>query len=112
MTVITKYISDDGKEFDDEGECLEHELDMMECYSGLKVYGAHNKILHKFYSVNTYNSSKKIKIPSDVTFSKTALLHLRLIQDYCGFFCDIPIEENSTGTWKYDDKQEKWIKVK
>ena len=113
MKEVTYYISDDGMQFTDYYKCREHELDIMEICSSLMVFGAHNKILHKLYNGETYNQSKKIVIPSE-----EALNFLHVLQDYTGFYCDIPIDKSSIGTWRYKEKGNQyceygeWIKDK
>ena len=106
METIIKYKSFDGRVFDDELECLRHELDILESKSELQIYGKYNKKLHIWYSEVTYNQSRKVVIPS-----KAAIDDLRRIQDYCGFYCDIPAKEDSIGTWRFNDTYERFEKL-
>ena len=50
MTEVTKYIADDGKEFDDEDECLDYER-------GIKI--------HKGYGFKAYDLQGKEIFPKD-----------------------------------------------
>ena len=107
MKVITIYEAFDGKRFDNEKDCLMHELDIMESISDLEILDREGKRLHCWYSDSTYNASMKVVLPS-----KQAVEDLILIQDCCGFYCDIPANEDSLGTWEYDRFDECWKKVK
>ena len=107
MEVITIYKSIDGKTFDDEFDCLEHEMNILENNSDIQIYGKYNKKLHNWYEDETYNQVVKIVIPSE-----SAIHDLKQIQDYCGFYYDIPANVESIGTWKFNEKTEKFEKVK
>lgn len=106
MEVITTYRSLDGKLFDDELDCLQHEMDIVESISDLEIYGEHNKKLHVWYSDSTYNKSMKVVIPSEL-----AVEDLKRIQDFCGFYIDIPARVESIGVWKFNKTTEKFEKV-
>ena len=106
MKVITIYEAFDGEQFDDEIDCLEHELILKEKTTTLRAYGKRNKRLYDLYKDDTYNETMKIVIPDT-----EALKMLMELQDYCGFCFDIPAVASSIGTWKYDEKEEHWKKV-
>lgn len=106
MEIITTYKSVDGKMFDDELECRQHELDILESISDLEIYGPHNKRLHVWYSEATYNKSVKIVIPSEL-----AVEDLMQIQHFCGFYCDIPANIESIGVWKFNRTSERFERV-
>ena len=106
MEIITTYKSVDGKMFDDEFECLQHEMDIVEKSSDLRIYGNNNKLLHVWYSDSTYNRSVKVVIPSE-----SAVTDLKRLQDFCGFYCDIPANIESIGVWKFNRTSERFEKV-
>lgn len=106
MKIITIYEAYDGKQFDDETDCLEYELKLKEKDTTLRAYGKHNKVLHDLWKDETYNETFKVVIPDT-----NALVFLMDLQDYCGFCFDIPAVADSIGTWKYIEKDECWKKV-
>ena len=106
MEVITTYKAIDGKLFDDEFDCLEHEMNILEQNSDIQIYGRHNKKLHNWYSDSTYNQVVKIVLPSE-----SSINDLKRIHSYCGFYYDIPAVPESIGTWKFNETMERFEKV-
>lgn len=105
MKVITIYEAFDGKKFEDEFECLTHEMDILELTSDIQIYGKHNKKLHVWYSDATYNQCTKIVLPSE-----SSIQVLKRIQDFAGFFCDIPPVMESIGIWRFNNTTEQFEK--
>lgn len=99
MTVVTKYIADDGTEFDDEWDCRDYEFRQAFKFSGIEIYGKHNKRLNDPLSDETYSNSQKI-----IIHSQDALDILSKIVEYTGFIeWDDIIEP---GIWKHKDDGE------
>lgn len=106
MEVITKYKALDGRMFDDECECLEYELNIWESLSTLEIYAEYDVRLHTWYSEYEYNQSVRVVIPD-----QSAVEDLKRIQQYCGFYCDIPAKPESIGTWKFNESRGQFEKV-
>ena len=58
MKTITKYISEDGKEFLDEKSCLDHEVYMRDLIKSWEAYAKNNGVHdHKGFYDNFYKTN-------------------------------------------------------
>jgi hypothetical protein len=94
MKTLTTYISDDGKIFENELECLQYELSERCKKSKVKVFGKHNKRLKEFWTDQAYDESLKVVVPDE-----EALEDIKAVTRYNGTFCEI----TDVGIWRYKE---------
>lgn len=111
MEVITKYIADDGKEFDDEDECLDYER-------GIKI--------HKVYGFRAYDRQGKEIFPknyvSDMDDFVYDVCYIRVdnirgweeFEELCNdefdtYFYDGLDSISETGLYFKDDDHDYWV---
>lgn len=100
------YIADDGKEFDDEFECLDYEWGLY--HSNLKdvhFYDKDDNELGDIYSEDTYSHTEKI-----ITLTDDAVKDLQKLADYTGNLCYGDVTKK--GTWVFDDKKCHFVLIK
>lgn len=90
------YVSDDGKEFNDEYECERYEWiinnpDIENIY----IYDKDGNELVDLFSENTYDKSYRIEVPDE-----SALDALHKLAEYTGFYLYRIID--GCGTYVYD----------
>jgi hypothetical protein len=99
------YIADDGKEFDDEYDCLHYEWRLN--HPNLKdvhIYDEHGKEFEDIFSEDTYGDCMKITVPTD-----EAAQDMQALAKYTGHCYYAHIKES--GTWKFDDKASGFVLV-
>ena len=98
------YISDDGKKFDEEWKCKEHEFKVtLKHLKTIEFYDKNGKKLKDPMEGETYFNCVKI-----IIHSIEEINDLIEIADYTGFsgYYDI----TDIGTWIFDDKKGKFVK--
>lgn len=98
------YIADDGKKFDEEWKCKEHEFKISHSHlKTIEFYDKNGKRLTDPMEEETYNNCIKIIIHS--IEESNDLIEM---VDYTGFsgYCDII----DIGTWIFDDKEGTFVK--
>ena len=91
------YISDDGKEFNDEFECEQHEWIINNPdIENIHIYDVNGNELVDLFSENTYGSSYRIEIPDE---SELDALHK--LSAYTGFYLYQIID--GCGTYVFDE---------
>ena len=100
------YIADDGKEFDDEFDCIDYEWKLNHpSLNDVHLYDKDSNELDDMFSENTYGAVMKIIIPSE-----SAVRDLQKLGDYTGYCCYEWIDE--PGEWIWDDEGSKFVKSK
>lgn len=105
MTHIEYWQAFDGTKFDNETDCIEHELKQKLWYTTLKVICPETGVTYKgpfIMDQKANNECESVIVPD-----KRALKDLKEIQDFTGFYDGI----DSIGKWKYDDTDNKWVIV-
>lgn len=103
MRVI--YIADDGKEFNEEYECLEYEWKLNHPFlKDIILYDEHDEKLDDIFSEDTYNMAEKIIVPN-----KMALNDIRELSDYTGFCAYDDIVE--CGEWVFNREKGTFVKA-
>ena len=100
----TLYIADDGKKFENEYECCNHEFGISHPHlKTIELYDRHGKKLTNPLDDETYFNFTKI-----IIHSEEELTDLYDAADYTGFtgYYDI----KSSGTWVFDQDKEKFVK--
>lgn len=100
----TLYIADDGKQFEDEYECINYEFDILHPHlKTIELYNGNNEKLTDPLDEDTYSSFTKI-----IIHSEEELIDLYCAADYAGFtgYYDI----KGVGTWVFDQDREKFVK--
>lgn len=100
----TLYIADDGKQFEDEYECINYEFDILHPHlKTIELYNGNNEKLTDPLDEDTYSSFTKI-----IIHSEEELIDLYCAADYTGFtgYYDI----KGVGTWVFDQDREKFVK--
>ena len=98
------YIADDGREFDDEFDCLDYEWKISHpCLKDVCLYDKHDKKLDNIFSEETYYIADRIIVPNE-----NALKDLQELAIYTGFFCYEDIVE--CGEWIFDYSKEAFEK--
>ena len=100
----TVYIADDGKNFEDEYECMNYEFCISHPHlKTIELYDRHGKKLTNPLDDETYFNFTKI-----IVHSEEELIDLYCAADYTGFsgYYDI----KSVGTWIFDQDKEKFVK--
>lgn len=100
----TVYIADDGKQFEDECECISYEF----CISHpnlktIELYNSDDKKLTNPLDEDTYFNFTKI-----VVHSREELMDLYDAADYAGFSGYYDIKD--VGTWIFDKDKERFVK--
>lgn len=96
MRVI--YISNDGKEFNDEFECEQHEWIINNPdIENIHIYDVNGDELVDLFSENTYDKSYRIEVPNE-----SALDALHKLADYTGFHLYKTIDD--CGDYVYDNE--------
>lgn len=96
MRVI--YISNDGKEFNDEFECEQHEWIISNPdIENIHIYDKDGNELVDLFSENTYDKSHRIEVPNE-----SALDALHKLADYTGFHLYKTIDD--CGDYVYDNE--------
>ena len=93
------YVADDGVQFDDYDDCMEHEFELFMKTTNIKVYDKNRHRLDNIHTEDSYNQSYRVVLKDEAD-----LKALQTIQDYTGFYCDI----DKVGTWRYNDKLDRW----
>lgn len=100
----TLYIADDGKQFENEYECINYEFCISHPHlKTIELYNGNNEKLTDPLDDDTYFSFTKI-----IIHSEEELIDLYCAADYTGFtgYYDI----KSVGTWIFDQDIEKFVK--
>lgn len=91
------YISDDGKEFNDEFECEQHEWIINNPdIENIHIYDIDGNELVDLFSENTYDKSYRIEVADE-----SALDALHKLADYTGFHLYKTIDDY--GDYVYDN---------
>ena len=98
------YISDDGKIFEDEWECMDYEWRLEHPLTNIHFYDENNKELTDIFSEESYSKTEKVVVSSEKT-----LKELQEFANYTGFCCYYDIDE--CGEWVFDYKKETFVKV-
>ena len=98
------YVSDDGKEFDNEFDCKDYEWRLKHPLSDICFYDKDNNILIDIFSEDTYMITEKVTV-----FSEGALKDLEEFANYTGFLAYYNIDE--CGEWVFDYNKEGFVKV-
>lgn len=94
MKVI--YISDDGKKFDDEFDCINYEWKVNHPHlKDIGFYDEENNKLTDIFSEEVYCITETVVIPDEI-----ALKELQEFADYTGFCCYKDI--NECGEWIFN----------
>lgn len=100
MHKITIYVSEDGKIFNDEFDCLEYEISYKINKSTISMYDKSNNPLRDFTSHETWNKVETVKIISDYDVEV-----IKEIYEFTGFYDNI----NKKGTWRWrGGQQDEW----
>lgn len=100
----TVYITDDGKQFEDEYECKNHEFCISHPHlKTIELYDRHGKKLTNPLDEDTYFNFTKI-----VVHSREELMDLYDAADYAGFSGYYDIKD--VGTWIFDKDKERFVK--
>lgn len=92
------YIADDGKEFDNEFDCKDHEWMLNHPnLKYIKIYNKYDELFDDVLSEDAYNYGEKIVVPTDL-----AAKELQEWADYSGYCCFGDI--TSAGTWVFEEK--------
>ena len=105
MTHVEYWVAYDGNRFDNETDCIEHELKQKLRHTDLSVICPETGVAYKgplVMSQKAYNNCESVIVPNS-----QALADLKEIQDFTGFYDGI----DSVGKWKYDDTENKWVIV-
>lgn len=105
MTHVEYWIAYDGKTFDNETDCIKHDLKHKLWHSDLSVICSETGVAYKgpfVMSQKVHNNCESVIVPN-----RQALADLKEIQDFTGFYDGI----DSVGKWKYDDTENKWVIV-
>lgn len=93
MKVI--YVADDGKQFDDEDECLDYEWILKHPHiKDVHFYDAGRKELVDIFAFDTYMNVETIIVDSN-----KAIKDLCALADYTGYYVYKMINEKGTWTW-------------
>lgn len=110
MTEITKYIADDGTEFEDEDECLDYErTSTMKAIKGVKFFSEDGKEITNYSSLeDLLDLSYFIKITDKDDFDKfEELLYDEL---GCSYWADgWDSLKGEKGLFFYDEDRDSWI---
>ena len=99
------YIADDGKEFDDEFDCLDYEWKISHPYlKDVRLYDEYNKELGNIFSEETYGIVERIIVPNENALKDFQELAIRT-----GFCCYEDVDE--CGEWAFDNDKEAFVKV-
>ena len=107
VKTVTTYISDDGKEFTNEYECMRHEVDSL-CKEGfVKFYSKRKRIkepIRKYYNDEDefYNSVTRIKIDRSKS-SKIRELRDKFVE-YYGWCLFADVLDGIGEIYVWDDK--------
>ena len=110
MTEVTKYIANDGKEFEDEDECLDYErTSTMKAIKGVKFFSEDGKEITNYSSLeDLLDLSYFIKITDKDDFDKfEELLYDELGCSYWADGWDSLKDEK--GLFFYDEDRDSWI---
>lgn len=100
----TVYIADDGKQFDDEYECEQHEFKLKYPHlQTIEVYNQEGEKMTDLLDDDTYNDCNRI-----VIHSEDELSDLLLAADHLGFYSYNDITE--IGEWVFDYETEHFRK--
>ena len=110
MKEITKYIADDGTEFEDEDECLYYErTEKMKTIKGVKFFFGNGEEITNYSSLeDLLNRSYFIKITDENDFDKFE----EIISDEFGgdYWADgWDSLRGETGLFYYDEDFERWM---
>lgn len=110
MTEITKYIADDGTEFEDEDECLDYErTTSMKKIQGVKFFFENGKEVTDYSSLeDLLDRSYFIKITNEDDFNKfEELLYDEL---GCSYWADgWNSLKGEKGLFYYDEDRDCWV---
>ena len=98
MTIL--YVADDGKQFDNEDDCLHYEWTNLKHPSlkDVKMYDGNGKLLEDIFSEDTYGCCMEIIVPTD-----KAAEDMKALAKYTGHCYYAHITES--GVWKYNDDE-------
>ena len=95
MKVI--YIADDGKEFDNEWDCMDYEWKLNHTHlNDIVFYDKDHNELKEIFLHDIYTITEKVVVPN-----KEALEDLHEFAEYTGFCCYYSIED--VGVWYFDE---------
>ena len=98
------YIADDGKEFDDEFDCINYEWKVNHPHlKDIGFYDEENNKLTDIFSEEVYCITETVVIPDEI-----ALKELQEFADYTGFCCYKDI--NKCGEWIFNYDIETFVK--
>lgn len=101
----TIYIADDGKQFDEEYECLDYEWKLNHPHlKDIRCFDKDGNELNDLFSENTYAYSEKIIVPNDESVKE--LQELASYTGYC-YYSYI----NETGTWVFNEDVNRFVKI-
>ena len=96
------YIADDGKEFDDEYECIDYEWKLKRPHlshlTDIKFYDKDDNELTDIFSEEAYSITELV-----VVLDEIALKELQEFADYTGFCCYEDITECGEWIFNYDE---------
>lgn len=92
MTVVYKSI--DNQIFDNEYDCLLHELKLILGYCTIEVLDKYDLPLENIWTDESYNKSQKV-----ILKDSSDLIAIKRLQEFCGFYSNI----DSVGTWIWND---------
>ena len=99
------YIADDGKEFNDEFECLDYEWILNHPYlKDIHFYDKDNNKLDDIFSQDVYCKTERVVVPNE-----NAVKDFQDFADYTGFCCYKRIVER--GEWIFDNESGMFVKV-
>lgn len=102
MEEIIFYKSRDGKIFESEDDCWEHEQDIVNKTTDIRIYRRDRTRIHNLFSETNYSESYRVVIPNE-----SALLDVKQLYRWLGFYDGIDL----IGTWYFDDEDNgKWVK--
>lgn len=94
------YITDDGIQFDNKQDCLDHEWELEHPHlKDVQIFDKNNNKLENVFAENTYHNSETIVIPNN-----EALKDFQAFVEYTGHCAYENI--NQVGKWKFDTHKE------
>lgn len=101
----TVYIADDGKEFDNEFDCMDYEWKSKHTnLNTVGFYDMNSRIVDKIFTEEAYGATERVIVMTDA-----ALKDLHAFADYTGFCAYKTITD--IGEWVYSEKKIKFEKT-
>lgn len=113
MIEKTIYIANDGTQFDDEDECIKHELNEnvadIVANNELLIFGSNNKMIH----INDLNFYKEFEKACYIVIkTERAYNYLSDFCAYYGFDCPYISNDNYKRSYYYDFDNYDWDEIK